>query len=96
MTMSVAQNKQGMTLRELQSVLGDRIRIAQDNGMPLEDRVRETEISQTISSLAKQMVNNADVVLRAEKLLAEGRLRGTNIEAMIGYVEPNDGLGDED
>ena len=77
-----------MTLRELQSVLGERIRIAQDKDMPLEDRVRETEISQTISSLAKQMVNNADVVLRAEKLLSEGKLRHTNIEQMIGgYVE---------
>lgn len=76
----------GMTLRELQAVLGERIRIAQDTTMALEDRVRETEISQTISSLAKQMVNNADVVLRAEKLLSEGKLHGTNIEAMIGAV----------
>lgn len=76
----------GMTLRELQAVLGERIRIAQDATMALEDRVRETEISQTISSLAKQMVNNADVVLRAEKLLSEGKLHGTNIEAMIGAI----------
>ena len=76
-----------MTLRELQTVLGERIRIAQDKDMPLEDRVRETEISQTISSLAKQMVNNADVVLRAEKLLSEGKLHGTNIEAMIGLID---------
>lgn len=85
-----------MTLRELQAVLGERIRIAMNKDMPLEERVKETEISQTISSLAKQMVNNADVVLRAEKLISEGRLRNTNIEAMIGRMEPNDELGDDD
>lgn len=85
-----------MTLRELQAVLGERIRIAMNKDMPLDERVKETEISQTISSLAKQMVNNADVVLRAEKLISEGRLRNTNIEAMIGRLEPNDGLDDDD
>ena len=76
-----------MTLRELQWVLGERIRIAMDKEMPIEDRIKETEISQTISSLAKQMVNNADVVLRAEKMISEGRLRNSNIEAMIGRTE---------
>lgn len=85
-----------MTLRELQAVLGERIRIAMNKDMPLDERVKETEISQTISSLAKQMVNNADVVLRAEKLISEGRLRNTNIEAMIGRLEPNDGLDYDD
>lgn len=85
-----------MTLRELQAVLGERIRIAMDKDMPLDERAKETEISQTISSLAKQMVNNADVVLRAEKLISEGRLRNTNIEAMIGRMEPNDGMDDDD
>lgn len=85
-----------MTLRELQAVLGERIRIAMDKDMPLDERVKETEISQTISSLAKQMVNNADVVLRAEKLISEGRLRNTNIEAMIGRMGPNDGIDDDD
>lgn len=76
-----------MTLRELQWVLGERIRIAMDKEMPIEDRIKETEISQTISILAKQMVNNADVVLRAEKMISEGRLRNSNIEAMIGRTE---------
>lgn len=85
-----------MTLRQLQAVLGERILIAMNKDMPLDERVKETEISQTISSLAKQMVNNADVVLRAEKLISEGRLRNTNIEAMIGRMEPNDGLEDDD
>ena len=38
---------------------------------------------QTISSLAKQMINNADVVLRTEKLVAEGKLENSNIEKLI-------------
>lgn len=79
-----------MTLVELQQVLGERIRIAMDNTMPLEQRVKETEISQTISSLAKQMVNNADVVLRAEKLIQEGRLRESSIAQMIGRQASDD------
>ncbi|MBR2226799.1 MAG: hypothetical protein IJ893_02900 [Bacteroidales bacterium] len=61
-----------------------------DNTMPLEQRVKETEISQTISSLAKQMVNNADVVLRAEKLIQEGRLRESSIAQMIGRQASDD------
>lgn len=79
-----------MTLVELQQVLGERIRIAMDDTMPLEQRVKETEISQTISSLAKQMVNNADVVLRAEKLIQEGRLRESSIAQMIGRQASDD------
>lgn len=73
-----------MTLIELQEILGERIVIAQNKEMPLEERVTETGISQTIASLAKQMINNADVVLRAEKLISEGKLANTHIEKMIG------------
>lgn len=40
----------------------------------LEERAKEAEISMAISSLAKHMINNADVVLRAEKLIGEGKL----------------------
>ena len=85
-----------MTLVELQAVLGERIRIAVDKDMPIEERIKETDISQTVSSLAKQMVNNADVVLRAEKLIWEGKLRGTNIERMIGRQQGISMLDEED
>lgn len=72
-----------MTLIELQSVLGERIKIAQNKDLPIEERKAETDLSQTIASLAKQMINNADVVLRAEKLIAEGVLTKSAIEKMI-------------
>lgn len=72
-----------MTLLELQKILGERIRLAADTTQSAVTRQRETEISQTISSLAKQMINNADVTLRAEKLIAEGKLKGSAIEKML-------------
>lgn len=80
-----------MTLIELQDILGRRIEIATNNNLTLEERQKETEISQTISSLAKQMINNADIVLRAEKLVYEGKLRGSNIEKMISNGEADAG-----
>lgn len=78
-----------MTLTELQDILGERIRIAIDENMSLEDRKAETELSQTISSLAKQMINNADIVLRTNKLVAEGKLQNSTIERMIDGGKQN-------
>ena len=72
-----------MTLIELQKILGERILLAVDTTLSPEERKKEAEISQTISSLAKQMINNADVVLRADKLVAEGTLNKSNIERLI-------------
>jgi hypothetical protein len=73
-----------MTLIELQDILGDRIRIAVNKDMDIEERRKETELSQTISSLAKQMINNADIVLRTNKLVAEGLIKDSAIEKMVG------------
>jgi hypothetical protein len=73
-----------MTLVELQDILGERIRIAVNNNMNIEERRKETELSQTISSLAKQMINNADIVLRTNKLVADGMLKNSTIEKMVG------------
>ena len=73
-----------MTLLELQKILGERISIAIDKTIPVEERKKETEISQTISTLAKQMINNADIVLRTNKLVAEGAIKNSAIEKMVG------------
>lgn len=72
-----------MTLTELQKVLGERIKLATDENLSVEERKKEAEISMTISTLAKQMINNADVVLRTEKLVAEGKLQNSSIEKFI-------------
>jgi len=73
-----------MTLIELQSILGERILISIDKNMSIDERRKEIDISQSISSLAKQMINNADIVLRTNKLVAEGVLRESTIEKMVG------------
>lgn len=73
-----------MTLLELQNILGERIRIASDTTLAPEQRKQENEISQTIASLAKQMINNADVVLRTDKLAAEGKLQNSNAQKLVG------------
>lgn len=72
-----------MTLTELQQVLGERIKLATDDTLSVEERKKEAEISMTISTLAKQMINNADVVLRTEKLVAEGKLQESTIQKFI-------------
>ncbi len=72
-----------MNLLELQEILGERIRIANDSTRSLEDRKKESEISQGISLLAKQMINNADVILRTDKLVAEGKLQHSHIEKLV-------------
>ena len=72
-----------MTLTELQNKLGQEIEILTDPRTPAESRKREAETAAVISSLAKQMINNADVVLRTEKLIAQGVLKDSAIEKMV-------------
>ena len=72
-----------MKLSDLQNILGERILKLTDETLSSEQRKREIEISQTISSLAKQMINNADVVLRTDKLISTGELKNSKIEDMI-------------
>lgn len=72
-----------MKLSDLQNILGERILKLTDETLSSEQRKQEIEISQTISSLAKQMINNADVVLRTDKLISTGELKNSKIEDMI-------------
>lgn len=60
-----------MTEKELQDVLGERINAMLNLDDLTEDEQRfEFHRSDMISRLAKQMINNADVVLRTDKLVA--------------------------
>lgn len=72
-----------MKLSELQDILGERILILTDETLSPEQRMQETAISQTIASLAKQMINNADIVLRTEKLISDDKLKNSKIKDMI-------------
>lgn len=72
-----------MTLLELQDVLGTQIGRLTDETLTDAEKSSILQASQAISSIAKQMINNADVVLRAEKLLNEGKLQNSKIEKML-------------
>ena len=62
-----------MTLVELQKILGDRIKITLDKSLTPEERQIENEQSALVMNLAKQMINNGDLILRTEKLMAQNR-----------------------
>ena len=72
-----------MTLLELQNKLGEQIELISDKNLPMSTRKNLAETAMTISSLAKQMINNADVVLRTEKLISEGKLKDSAIEKLV-------------
>ena len=72
-----------MTLIELQNKLGEQIDLLSNKDTPFVTKKAIAETAMTISSLAKQMINNADVVLRTEKLIAEGKLKGSTIEKLV-------------
>lgn len=52
--------------------------------MTEEERKAENEKSDMIARLAKQMINNADVILRTDKLIAEGKLKQSTIAKVVG------------
>lgn len=77
-----------MTLLELQNVLGEHIKAIDCKDMSPEQRKEEYQKSEAVARLAKQMINNADVVLRTDKLIAEGRLlKGNTISKIVGSLE---------
>lgn len=63
-----------MTLLELQDILGKTIQEV-DKGTADVDKAK------AISTLAKQMINNADIVLRTDKFLNN---KGDRIDKMVG------------
>lgn len=60
-----------MTLIELQKVLGDRVNVTLKDDLTSEERQTENEQTALIVGLAKQMINNGDLILRTEKLMAQ-------------------------
>lgn len=73
-----------MTLIELQAILGERLKLANDPSATPATRRTQNEQSEIICALAKQMINNADVLLRTQKLVSENKLQNTNIQKVVG------------
>lgn len=76
-----------MKLLELQEKLGEQIELLTDKSTPYAAKKSLAEVAQTVSSLAKQMINNADVILRTEKLVSEGKLKNSSIVRIISHDE---------
>ena len=72
-----------MTLRELNKKLGEQIDLLTDPSTSYEAKKGQADIAQTICSLAKQVINGADVTLRTEKLVAEGKLKGSVVQELL-------------
>ena len=74
-----------MTMLELQKVLGDRINVTLRDDMTPEERQMENEQSALIMDIGKQMINNADLILRFEKLQAQTHnLKDSRMPKLIG------------
>mgnify|MGYP003571332273 FL=1 len=79
-----------MTLIELQGILGENIKAVHDmkiSGAEAdpEEVKRVYGRAEAIARLAKQMVNNADVVLRKDKLQADGKIgKDDAISKLVG------------
>lgn len=56
---------------ELQDILGKRIQITLKEDLTPEQRQIENEQSALIMNIGKQMINNADLILRFEKLQSQ-------------------------
>lgn len=65
-----------MTLLELQDALGRAI-------TSIEDGTGNIDKAKAIASLAKQMINNADVMLRTDKFVNN---KGKRIDKVVGEV----------
>lgn len=74
-----------MTMLELQKVLGDRVNVTLREDMTPEERQTENEQSFLIMNIGKQMINNADLILRFEKLQAQSHnLVNSRMPSLIG------------
>ena len=78
-----------MTLIELQEILGENIKAVNEldtNGDVSPEQIKAIYgKAESIARLAKQMINNADVVLRKDKLQSEGKIgKDDAISRLVG------------
>ena len=76
-----------MTLIELQKVLGDRITVTLNKNMTTEERETENAQSALVVAMAKQMINNGDLILRTEKLASMNRSLERSVAMQLIYGE---------
>lgn len=62
-----------MTMIQLQSELGNRMMVTLKDDLTPEERQIENEQTALVIGLAKQMIQNGDLILRTEKLMSQNR-----------------------
>ncbi len=62
-----------MTMIQLQSTLGNRMMVTLKDDLTPEERQIENEQTALVIGLAKQMIQNGDLILRTEKLMSQNR-----------------------
>lgn len=73
-----------MTLIELQEVLGEQLKeVKTKNYQNYEEHKKLMEKTNAVTTIAKQMINNADVILRTDKLVGKGELAENSITGLI-------------
>ena len=73
-----------MKLTELQDILGERIKVTLSEMTPEEREIANAQTDRIIG-LGKQMINNGDLILRAEKLMAETKALETSVIKSLIY-----------
>ena len=73
-----------LTLVELQDILGQNITELNMMSDDEAQRAKTIEKADAVARVAKQMINNADVILRTDKLVSEGKLSSSTIEKVVG------------
>ena len=75
-----------MTLVNLQEILGGQIDTVNALESDIDDAERKKvyDKADVIARLAKQMINNADVILRTDKLAGEGKISDSTIQKVVG------------
>ena len=77
-----------ISLMEANAIMGERIYTTLRNDLTPEQRQEENEQSAFVLGFAKQVINLADVTLRAEKLMAQNKaLIDSRINALVGELD---------
>lgn len=79
-----------MTLLELQNILGERINVTLKTDLTTEEREIENAQSALINEMAKQMINNGDLILRTEKLasMSKSLVESAAMKLIYGDEKP--------
>ena len=77
-----------ISLMEANAIMGERIHTTLRDDLTPEQRQEENEQSALVLGFAKQVINLADVTLRAEKQMAQNKApRDSRINALIGELD---------